>query len=271
MRLLLLAAALVSVPATAQAISGTSVAVFEGFNEFGSPLTKLTLTLQCGLSCPPEAPELHYRVNGGTDAWYAGKRDERADSYTGAAFGNLSVNVDTDTGVKAGAAVVFISKSATCHCGNRIGEGGFIEIESNVMAVAPGLSASNIRVGDEEAIVVSAKPQGTDTVTVKLSGGGLDETRTLTPADFGTQDGIFVRFTATQAGSMTITATLQPYGAVNTRTITVRARDSGSTGGGSGGGSGGGGGSDDEPMGCSSTGVVSLLALGGLLLRRRAQ
>lgn len=272
MRALLLAVVTVAVPAMAQAISGTVTATFDGFNEFGVPQATVTLALQCGLSCPPEAPALTYRVNGGSDAWYAAKRDERADAYLGAGFGSASDGQNvTDPGFKAGVGLVVKVKSATCHCGNRIGEGGYVDLESNVVAVPPWISADEtMRQNDDEAIVVSAKPRGSDAVEVKLSGAGLDETRTLTEADYGTDQSIFVRFKPTQPGTLNITATLQPYGATRSVISTVTARDvpSGS-GGGSGSNTGGGGGGPEEPEGCSSTGALSLVALGAWALRRR--
>lgn len=262
-----------AVPAVAASISGTLTATFDGFNEYRQPKTTVSLTLQCSLSCPPSRPELHYGAPGGTDAYFASAPAEDTDVYFGSGFGTADngVNVTTDRSFKPGSAVIVKTKSATCWCGNANGEGGYVDLESNVMVIPPAMLVDEtMRQNDDESIIVNAVPRGAETVTVKLSGAGLDETRTLTQSDFGTQDGVFVRFTPTQPGTLTFTTTLNPHGATTTGSTTVTARAV-PTGGGSGGsgGSGGGGGSEEEPGGCSSTGALALMSLGALLFGRR--
>lgn len=276
MRPLFLAAVVWAVPAVAASISGTLSATFDGFDEYRQPKTTVSLNLQCSLTCPPSRPELHYGVTGSTDAFFASAPTENTRVYFSAGFGSADngVNVTTDRSFKAGSAVIVKTKSATCWCGNANGEGGFIDLDSNVMVIPPQmLIDETMRQNDDESIIVNAVPRGSETVTVKLSGAGLDETRTLTQSDFGTQDGVFVRFTPTQPGTLTFTTTLNPHNATTTGSTTVTARDV-PTGGGSGGGSGssgGGGGSEEEPGGCSSTGALALISLGGLLIRARRQ
>ncbi len=272
MRTMLLALTVLASAAQAQAISGTLTATFLDFTEFGGTNTRLTLNLACGLSCDASAPQLRYGV-GGVQAWFAAAPTEntgsiRSDFGSAADGQNSYVSEQFDTGI----AFVVKAKSVSCHCGNRTGEGGYIDLESQVVAIPPWLSPGTAKVGDEySAIVVSAQPRGGDQIVVRLQGGGLDETRTLTQADFGTQESIFVRFTPTQPGTLTYTATLQPYGASRTGTMTVADRGGSSSGGGSGGTGGGSGGGtqEPEPFGCSVTPLTPLLALGLALGRAR--
>ncbi|MGV3625589.1 MAG: hypothetical protein ACO1OB_32560 [Archangium sp.] len=270
MRPLFLAAMVWAGPALAASISGTLTATFDGLDAYDDPKTTVSLNLSCSLSCPQERPTLHFGVSGSTDAFFASAPSEDTRVYFSASFGSADDgrNVLTDRNFKAGTAVVVKTRSATCWCGNANGEGGYVDLESAVMAMPPGIVRDEtMRQNDDESIIVKAMPRGAETVTVTLSGAGLDETRTLTPADFGTQDSLFVRFTPTQPGTLTFTATLNPYGVTNAKSTTVTAREV-PTGGGSG-GSGGGGGSEEEPSGCSSTGALALISLGALLFRRR--
>lgn len=275
MRTALLVALLGSHVALAQqAISGTYTATFEGFDQYGGTKVRLKLDLTCSLSCPPSAPQLHYGVYGGVGATFVNAPEDSA-AYISSGFGgaadghNEYVNTDFDPG----SYVVSVAKSATCWCGNRTGEGGYIDLSYGPFAVPPYVFTSTPqKAGREDAVIINAVPKGAETVTVQLKGAGLDETRVLTPADFGTAKSTFVRFTAKQAGALVITATLQPPGASDSKTVDVPPADSTGTGGGSSGGTGGGGGSDEPaPEGCS-TAAAGPLALAALLaLRRRAR
>jgi hypothetical protein len=113
----------------------------------------------------------------------------------------------------------------------------------------------------------AAKPKGAEQVRVKLSGAGVDITRDFAEGEYvlGAGD---ITFTATMPGTVNVTCSLEPYGALsNVQTISVIA-GSGGTGGGSATGAGGGsGGGDPPPGGCASVpGVFALLAV--VMLRR---
>ncbi|MFT3706907.1 MAG: hypothetical protein QM817_04490 [Archangium sp.] len=265
--------ALVANPARAQmAISGTATVAFEGFNMYGVPQTRLTLNLSCSLSCPPSRPELHFSSI--VDAWFDGAPTERT-GYVSAFFGSdaSGANSYVNDGFSAGSAFFIIGKSSSCWCGNANGEGGYIDIKSNTAAIPPWVGSTTGRAGSQVSTVVNANPRGAETVEVKLLGAGLDETRTLTPADFGTQKAAFVRFTPTAPGTLVLTATLKPFGAGRSTDIVISADTSSSGGGGggdaTGGGSGGGGGGADESNGCSTSPVIASMLMLGAWLRRR--
>lgn len=270
----------VAAPASAQAISGTFSASFSGFNELGVPTTHLELRLMCSLSCPMSRPQLHYRVATGTDAWFIAAPTERL-GYLSAFFGAdpSGVNVVDTTTFSPGVAFKVIAKGASCHCGNAVGEGGYTDIETSQVVIPPFpfVGTSKGRVGDEWYQNVNAMPQGSETVVVRFVGAGLDTQVTLAPSDFSGNSSsktAVARVTPTAPGVMTVTATLQPYGASHTAMVTVNAR-SGGSGGGAGGGSGGGGeaggGGTDEELGCTAApaGLLLPLAVLGLFRRRR--
>lgn len=281
MRLLAALVLLVSVPASAQtAISGTFSAAYQGFNAFGVPLVKLTLSLQCSLTCDASAPTKSFAVRGLADATFASAPAEST--------GSVSVSFASDVyddgfseavseSFSAGSAFVVHAKSVSCQCGNRTGEGGYINLDTQTVAVPPWFSGSSFKAGFEQSGVVAAKPRGSETVQVQLQGAGLGSTQTFSAADYGTESGVFVRFTPTAAGTLTVTSTLLPHGASHVRTFEVTAGSSGSGGGsgGSGGGdgTGGSGGGGEGGFGCASVPAGSalplLLALAGLARRRR--
>lgn len=273
MRSLLVAAAVLASPAFAQAISGTLTGTFEGFNEFGVPQTRLTLSLACSLTCDASAPVKAFRVNGGTSGYFVNDAMEST-GYVGTGFGSdpSGQNSYVSEQFEAGTAFVLKAKSATCHCGNRFGEGGYVDLESQPVVIPPWISAGSIRAGSDSAVVVSAQPKDPETVEVKLLGAGLDQTLTLTPTDFGTSKSTFARFKPLSGGALEVTATLKPHGASRTLTVDVPANPNTGTGGGSGGtggGSGGGGGDEPEPFGCSTGALAPALGLALALLRRR--
>ncbi len=265
-RLVALSAALLSSPVWAQAISGTFDVSFQGFNEYGVPSTKLVLDLSCTLTCPPSRPTLHFRVNGTVGGTFVEAPDETV-GYVSAFFGSDETghNELVSERFPPGIAIKVTAKSATCHCGNAVGEGGYVDVVSN-LAVIPPLPVTGTftaRAGSEWSQLVNARPKGGESVTVKFSGAGLDTTHTLLPADFDHNGLAMISLTPTKAGTLSITATLMPYGVGHTSTVTVEG--SGGTGGD---GDVQGGGGDDEPAGCTATTgpllpavLVSLLAL----------
>lgn len=275
MRALLLATAVLASPAFAQAaISGTLTGTFEGFNEFGVPQTRLTMNLSCSLTCDASAPTKTFRVNGGTDGFFVNAPTETT-GYVSSGFGGdpAGQNSYVSEQFEAGTAFVLKAKSVTCHCGNRIGEGGYVDLESPAVVIPPWITASSLKAGYDDAAVIAAQPKGAETVEVKLLGAGLDQVLTLAPADFGTNKAAFARFKPLVAGTLTITATLQPHGAARSLTLDVAANPNAGTGGGAGGtggGSGGGGGDAPvDPFGCTAAPLSPGLLLAAALLRRR--
>ncbi len=274
---------LVAAPAWAQAISGTFNASFLGFNEFGQPTTRYELLLSCSLQCPPSRPTLHYRAL--SDCKYVEAPMESA-GYISAFFGSNDNGVNTaeSTSFPAGSAFRFIAKSASCHCGNAIGEGGYIDITSPIVTIPPyvaiNTAPSNPRAGSELSLVVNGKPKGAETVVVQFTGAGIDTSVTLGPNDFqGTSSygSAFARATPTAAGAMTVTAKLMPYGVSHSGMVMIQPASGGSGGGGGGGGSEGGGAGgggdpvDEEPLGCAAApGLLLPLAL-AVFRRRRPQ
>ncbi|MFZ5445617.1 MAG: hypothetical protein ACOZQL_36835 [Myxococcota bacterium] len=279
MRKALLVVSLVPTMAMAQqAISGTISAAFQGFNTYGQAEVQMSLALQCSLTCPPSAPTLHYGVRGLIDATFASAPTESA-AYVSA---GLATAVDptgsasqVTTNFKAGTVFRLKAKSCSCWCGNGVGEGGYIDLETpDVVVPARVHTASLSAPGSESSVLVSAQPRGSESVDVQLSGAGLSETRSLTAADFGSNDSVFVRFTPTTAGTVAITATLRPSGVAQTATFTISSGSSGAGGGSGGGGGstgGGAGGGGDEPSGCAVSPVSPLLVLALAALARRAR
>src|SRR5688572_27170449 len=245
-RALLLVGSLLSSAASAQAISGSLSVAFTGHNEFGVPTTHVELRLACSLSCPSSRPELHYRVATGTDAWFVSAPGEKLGWFS-AGFGSNDTGItvlDTQQ-FSSGVAFTTIAKGASCHCGNAIGEGGFIDIEAPMTVIPPFLTVggSKAKAGFEWGQSVSARPKGNETVVVRFVGGGLDTSVTMGPSDFTAAGSGIARATPAAEGAMQVTATLMPYGASYSTMVTV---DPGSTSGaGGGGGSGGSGGGGD--------------------------
>lgn len=276
MRSLVLAVVVASAASFAQAISGTASTAFEGFNMYGVPQTRLTLNLSCSLTCPSSAPELHYGAI--VDAWLPADPMTKT-GYVSAFFGSdpTGQNTKVSDQFPAGSALFIIAKSCTCWCGGRTGEGGYIDLTSNVTAIPPWPSGGVLTQGDANSFVlVAAKPVGNETVELHLTGAGVDLNKTWTPADFGTQSAVSYTFKPLAAGTLTMTATLQPYGATYTATAEVKPGSSSGTGGGggssgTGGGTGGGGGGDPvADPGCSTSGAAGLGGLVALFLRRRS-
>lgn len=258
-------------------ISGSINATFEGFNEFGVPSVKLDLNLSCALTCPPSAPTLHFGVAGGVGGKFAADPTTTA-GYTSAFFGSdpTGVNSVTTTSFPVGSAFSVLAKSATCWCGNANGQGGFIDLQTGTVTIPPRLLVdATARMTDTVYVNVFARPMGSDTVDVWLQGAGFDEVRTIAATTFGgssSSGSAQVIFQPKQPGTISVTATLQPYGTASAVSQIVIA-DNTATGGGSGstgGGSGsGGGGSDTEPSGCATTPGLMLAAVALLLAKRR--
>lgn len=261
-----------SAAASAQtAISGTFSGKFEGFNEFGVPKTRLTLALQCSLTCPPSAPTLKFQVVGTTTGYFVSDPSKTV-GFVGTGFGSDPSGLTDIVSEQfpAGTAFFVRAKSATCHCGNANGQGGFVDLETAPVRIPAWASfgSSTVKTGFEYALSVSARPQGAEQVEVKLTGAGLDQTTVLGPTDFSSGGSGLVRYKATAPGTLTATTKLLPSGVTFTVTKEVVAGTSGAGGGGGGGGSsgaGGGGGDatmEPAPMGCQSSPGFPIMALG---------
>jgi hypothetical protein len=114
-------------------------------------------------------------------------------------------------------------------------------------------------------------PKGNEKLRVHLTGAGVDATQDFASTDLALQNG--VPFTPTSTGTLTVTCSLEPYGAVsNSRTMTVVDATSG-TGGGTQSGAGGGasnGGGAQQGGGCTQgPGVAAMLLAIAVLARRR--
>ena len=275
-RLLVTVTLLASAASSAQAISGTLSVQFTSHNSFGTPTTHVELRLMCSLVCTPSAPTLHYRVATGTEAFFLEAPTERVGFFS-ASFGSndTGVNVVDTEMFPSGVAFRTTARGASCHCGNAIGQGGFVDITAPMTVIPPyaQVGVSKAKVGFEWTQSISARPKGSETVTVQFSGAGVDTTKTMRPADFTSSGSGLTSVTPTAPGTMTVTAKLMPYGATYTTTVTVDPASGGAGGGGGTGGAGGGGdaggGQAEEDPGCSAAPFGVLLPLSLLWLRRR--
>lgn len=281
MRALLLATLLASSAAQAQNISGTFSGAFKSFNEFGVPTVTIDLELMCTLTCTPSAPTLSFGVPGTAGAHFAQAPQEGTGSLS-SGFGSdpSGSNVVDSTAFEAGTAFILTATSATCWCGNANGQGGFVDINSSVVAIPPFVfvgTGSGPPAGYEYTQMINARLRGTETISVHLSGAGVETTQTLTAADYANNNTIgTITVTPTMAGPLVVTATFEPYHVSHTNTVMVTAGNGGPGGGAGGGGTsgaGGGtssGGGTQQGGGCAAfPGQLTLLALLTLARARR--
>jgi hypothetical protein len=258
----------------AAAISGTMTASFKDFSSFGVPRVNLKLSLQCSLVCTSTAPTLHYGVGGLVNAYFASAPMESA-GYVSVGFATAvdpTGNSETvSEAFSAGSTFYVEAKSATCACGGHVGEGGYIDLKSTLVTIPAWLSApSTLKASNDSFISVNAKLRGTETVEVKLSGAGLNQTKTFTAQELGSQNAASVSFTPTAAGMLTATSILHPSEVAHTVMMTVAASTSSGAGGGSASGAGGGNGGGGAPQGgCSTTLFPGLMCL--MLLKKSRQ
>lgn len=269
---------MVSSPAVAQGgLTGTFSGSFKGFDSFGQAEVQLDLILQCSLTCPPSAPELRY-AGAGVDASFQSNPTE-SPGYISAFFGSnqMGQNSMTTTNFGAGVALTVEATSMNCYCGNRAVQSNYLTLTTPLIVVPPSIiwdnTVTELKAGASQFVIVSGQPRGSESIDVRITGPGIDITETL-PAVAADKDAVKSwEVKPTSVGTITMTATLQPYGVGHTRTLPVVAGTaSGSTGGGSGAGTGGGTGSggDEAPAGCS-TAPGAALAFALLALTRRAR
>lgn len=273
MRTLLTAVVLVASSAMAAAIGGTMSATYLN-SDRGVPSVQVDVNLTCSLTCDASAPVKHFAIKAGIQSYYASAPTETGD-YS--AFLATDLDLDgqasaTSTSFKAGQTVFLKAGSVTCQCGNRTGEGGYLDLTTTNVVIPANISTeTSVRVGDDVYFSVAADLRGAEQVELKAVGGGLDTTKVFGVADLSSQGYAIniIKFTA--PGTATVTAKLLPSGVTSTQTWTVTANGS-STGGGTGstgGGSGSGGGGGATSQGCSTTGGLGLLAMLVLALARR--
>jgi hypothetical protein len=200
----------------AQAISGTLTGSHNGYTETGSPKVDYALSLACSLTCSSSAPDLHFRARSGIDWKYASVSTENAGSVPTA----VSSEIDK-TGQYGGTLTKLTARAVTCECGGRIGEGGYIDLSSQPIVIPPRVDEPFLLSDNEHRVAITAKPKGGETVDVRIVGAGLDMTKSITEADFGGNDGYYVPFFPTEAGQVTITATLMPWNSSNSVPYTV--------------------------------------------------
>jgi len=278
MRMIMMAVVVVASSAMAGAIGGTVTASYLN-SDMGPPSVQIDVNLTCSLSCDASAPTKHFAIVAGLQSYYASAPTETGDLF---AFYSSDLDLDgqasaVSTSFKAGQTVFLKATSVTCHCGNRTGEGGYIDlITPNIVIPASIIPETSVRVGDDIYFSAAADLRGAEQVEMKAVGGGVNTSKRFGVADLTSQGYAIYHVTFTEPGTATVSATLQPSGVASTATWTVLANGastgggggSSATGGGSGGGSGGG---TTPPSGCSTTGgldALAMLAL-GLALRRR--
>ena len=268
-----------------QAITGTLALSPGSFDQYGAYSLEMDLGLSCSLACGPSAPDLHFAVEGGGDFLFS-QNGERFDSPAATFLNSVDPTgraMGTKDGLPAGASYYVHLSSATCWCGNATGQGGFIDIDSNEVRIAPlVLVIVDPFVANDPGnyVTVTAAPRGTETVTVAFAGAGADATATYGPTDFqdsSNQGAVMLTPMPTSAGHVTITATLEPYGVSQTKTVSVLG-DGGTAADGGNGGSGGdpgGGGCGCIAASGSGDGATGGLVAGGVvalrILRRRSR
>lgn len=266
-------------PALAQAISGTLSASFASFDQYGGPTTHVELNLACALSCPASAPELTYG-SAFVDGFFAAEAAQTCGSMSYSFISGVRTTGTsvTDTGnFPAGSNFFIKAKSVTCQCGNRTGEGGYIDILSGTVHIPPWISvpSSPPTPGEFYLLMVTAAPRTSETVDVTVRGAGADYSASFPATDFVSTNSVpgavgkRIDVPFTQAGTVTVTAVVTG-GPMATKTFEVVAASasgggSGSTGGGS--GSGGGGGAPES--GCTSVPMLLPIAMLLLGLRRK--
>ncbi len=204
----------------AKAIGGQFTAAFEGFTPEGLPKVRLKLQLSCRLTCPPSAPQLTYGVNGGADAFYVSAPKEKVGYISAGLVADVVKDGFSEvvtTSIPAGVNFTAIARSATCKCGNRTGEGGYIDLVTPAVAIPPWLMlAYPAKSGEQQMLLITARPRGEELIEVRLSGCGVDGNRTLTKSDYAGKTTVPWTITPTSEGVITAVAVLQPAGGSHT-------------------------------------------------------
>jgi hypothetical protein len=206
--------------ADAQAISGTLTASFTRKDEAGVPHVSLSVRLVCGLTCEAGNPK-SFGVSGFSAFLAASK--EQSVGYIGTGLiwdvrhtGIADADIDS---FPVGVNLIATASSATCMCGNRTGQGGFIDLFSQQVMIPPSVSLvlDELYVGESPVpnLIIQATPAPSETVEVKVDGAGVNKVFHFTSADFDVPDSGPVRpgsklmsVNFTTPGKATITATV---------------------------------------------------------------
>ena len=194
----------------------------------GQPQVRLKLQLASSLTCPPSAPKLTFSVKGGVDAYFVAAPKEKAGYVSGGFASAVEKDGQSEaviTEIPAGSSFFAVAKSATCQCGRRYGEGGYIDLQTAPLGIPPWVNlVLPAQVGQDDFLAITAKPRGTETVEVHVTGGGLDLSQSYSVADFGTKNSLSLTLQPAKAEPLQVTATLQPVGATHTFTYPVAAK-----------------------------------------------
>jgi len=238
MRTALIATALlVARGATAQDISGTFSAAFADFNEFGVPIVTMRLDLSCTLECPPSSPNLRYAVSGGADGHFLAEPSQKVGNVSAGFLTAVDPSGSSEYDSEAfppGSRFNAIARSVTCYCGNAVGQGGYIDIATPDVTIPPWIftPAETGAVGEPIYIMITSAPRGPETLDVEVTGAGVSLTRKYTAEEAGGTGGspgtVMTEVTATQPGTVKVTAVVTPGGAKAAKTVEVAgARGSG--------------------------------------------
>ncbi len=185
MRALLVAALALASPAVAQAISGSIAGTFEGFQS-GIPQVRVNVSLACTLTCDAAAPVKHFAIVAGVKSYFASAAAETS-GYSALVLLDLDLTGQSSvvsTNFKAGSVNVLKAASVTCHCGNRNGEGGFVDLTSASIIVPPRIKDYlTQRVGFPLVVGVNADLRGAEQIELKAEGAGVSQTKVVGVAD----------------------------------------------------------------------------------------
>ena len=233
MRTVLVATALlVARGAAAQDISGTFSAAFRDFNELGVPIVSLRLDLSCTLECPTSSPNLRYAVSGGADAHFLAAPSQKVGNVS---YGFLT-GVDP-SGSSAYDSEAFppgsrfnaTARSVTCYCGNAVGQGGYVDLTTPDVTLPPWIfvpTGTGV-VGEPLYIMITSAPRGPETLDVEATGAGVSMSNRYSAEEAGGSGSspgtVLVEVTATEAGTVKLTAVVSPGGPKATKTVEVTA------------------------------------------------
>ena len=206
--------------ADAQAISGTLTASFTRKDDFGVPHVSLSVRLVCSLTCEAGNPK-SFGASGFSAFLEASKEQSVGSIGTGLIWDiRHTGSADADiVSFPVGVNLITTASSATCMCGNRTGQGGFIDLFSAAVKIPPSVTINldPVVVGEIPFpyILIEATPAPSETVEVKVNGAGVDKVFHFKAAEFDVPDSGPVRqgiktmtVNFTTPGKATITASV---------------------------------------------------------------
>jgi len=206
--------------ANAADIGGTLSAVFTRKDDFGVPHVRLRVKLVCGLTCEAGNPK-SFGASGFSAFLEASKEQSVGSIGTGLIWDiRHTGSADADiVSFPVGVNLITTASSATCMCGNRTGQGGFIDLFSAAVKIPPNVTINldPVVVGEIPFpyILIEATPAPSETVEVKVNGAGVDKVFHFKAAEFDVPDSGPVRqgiktmtVNFTTPGKATITASV---------------------------------------------------------------